>query len=175
MNPSQRLSGEEKTNNPLDDWCCACQGGTLKHDSLLQNLLKKNKNPVWAWSCSSKSVGWVETQSLPCCTMGSALTDGAVPVARLLRTCARLKAAVRGGWRCLTFTPPLRRRHRGAELARGDSKGQVQRLTSLGRSGAVWAALKPKNAFSEIWKVFWEVWMQNCPLQTHVVTEANKY
>lgn len=107
--------------------------------------------------------------------MGSALTDGAVSVARLLHTCARLQAAVRGGWRCLTFAPAAAAQAPRGRAGKGDSKGQVQRLTGLGRSGAIWAALKPKNAFSEILKVFWEVWIQNSPLQTHVVTEANKY
>lgn len=100
------------------------------------------KNPVWVWSCSSNSVGWVETKSLPCCTVEGALRCGIMPAARFsafhvcflpthnapevpvahcsgsvgLHTCARLQAMGGGG---LPSAALLWGRDRGAELAWG--------------------------------------------------------
>lgn len=48
--------------------------------------LTKSVEEIWSdpvWSCSSNSVSWVEMQSLPSCTMESALTSGLSPLARL--------------------------------------------------------------------------------------------
>lgn len=49
--------------------------------SLTKSVEEIRSDP--AWSCGSDSVSWVEMQSLPYCTMPSALTSGWSPLARL--------------------------------------------------------------------------------------------
>lgn len=152
-------------------------------------------------SCISNSVGWMGMQSLPCCTTESALKHGVIPVVRFTAFHLCLLPTHRSSshsvlWQCMFayLCQAAGCRGRQVEVAylwvsccgagtvgqrgragEGESKCQVLCITSLGHSGATWAALNCKNVFSETLKVFWEVWIKNSSLQTYVITKANKY
>lgn len=77
------MSQQWREDKQLAGWLMLClpRRNFKAWFSLTKSVEEIRSDPVW--SCSINSVSWVEMQSLPYCTMESALTSGLGPLARL--------------------------------------------------------------------------------------------